>query len=141
MSRICHRKLTQWNIHAKVWRFCKIKTFLQIFRLFWTLGESKFEAWDIPSLFWTPCRASRPGANVSQCQLIYSVITTTISLILALARARPFFSIPAEILLLMCFCHIKYHHDAALFCHLFWLQTCTTESHGSIACILIVVLH
>ena len=28
-------------------------------------------------------------------------------------------SSPAKILLLMCFCHIKHHHDVAVFCYIF----------------------
>ena len=42
------------------------------------------------------------GSCVSQCQLIYSVITMAISLILGLN--------PAEMELLMCFCHIESRH-------------------------------
>jgi hypothetical protein len=61
--------------------------------------------------FLDPVQRISTRSYVSQCQLIYSVITTAISLILGL--------FPAEILLLMCFCHIKHHHDVAVFCHHF----------------------
>ena len=61
--------------------------------------------------FLDPVQRISTRSYVSQCQLIYSVITTAISLILGL--------FPAEILLLMCFCHIKHHHDVAVFCHNF----------------------
>ena len=63
------------------------------------------------SFFLDPVQRISTRSYVSQCQLIYSVITTAISLILGL--------FPAEILLLMCFCHIKHHHDVAVFCHHF----------------------
>ena len=59
--------------------------------------------------FLDPVQRISTRSYVSQCQLIYSVITTAISLILGL--------FPAEILLLMCFCHIKHHRDVAVFCH------------------------
>ena len=61
--------------------------------------------------FLDPVQRISTRSYVSQCQLIYSVITTAISLILGL--------FPAEILLLLCFCHIKHHHDVAVFCHHF----------------------
>lgn len=97
LSILSTTELRWWPFHIS--RSCphcaKLTTISVVARLVYYCVHLIFTASQIPKPCRDPVQRISTRSYVSQCQLIYSVITTAISLILGL--------FPAEIRLLMCF--------------------------------------